>query len=386
MVRTVAAVFLPGVFATESVLMQSQASSEGSLALESANDHMLEALHSGSSRVQKMQQSTQAMEQQYKALLENIVRSQSMNDPKTGDPWLPSEEFFEVVGKQFTALKDELKQEKVDNEKILADAHTMVSNCNTKRRSDFSNATHGVLAVQGKMQGARDTHKDCRNSEDSAIVDMEGKCKAFDDLGSKCDANQDWYAQYNDASIAVNADNSLKAVVDAAVLCKSSLDTVTTTAADCDEKQRLFKNAFCKYETDLSRTCTSHGTCYTDGVNNLQASTASVQALEKEQKTIWRMVGKVDCYLTALLAAKPGQMPTQATIDSCTGASIDDSVLTITYTDPEERDACMTHPDLNGDLANADYRPGKGNWYTTETQVKSGDLTKHDKLNADSHC
>lgn len=389
MVRTAAVLFLPSVLATESVLMQSQASSEGALALESANEHMMVALHSGSSRVQKMQQSTKAMEDQYRSLLENIVKSQSMTDPATGTPWLPSTEFFNTVGQQFTALKDELKQEKADNEKILQEAHDEVKSCNTKRRDAFSNATHGVLEMQSKMQGARDTHKDCRNSEDAAITDMEGKCKAFDDLGSKCDANQDWYAQYNDASIAVSSDtiqNSLKAVVDNAVLCKSGVDTATETANDCDNKQKLFKNAFCKYEGDLSRTCNTHGVCYTNEVANLGTTTSSVQALEKEQKTIWRMVGKVECYLHALLAAGPGTMPTQDTINGCVSEQPDDSALTIVYTEAEARDPCMEHPDLNGDLANDNYRPGKGNWYTTETQVKSGDLTKHDKLNADSHC
>lgn len=312
-----------------------------------------------------------------------------MTDPATGSPWLPSEEFFDTVGKQFTALKDELTQEKADNEKILAEAHAELESCNTKREEAFHNATHGVLEMQSKMQGARNTHKACREAEDGAILDMEGKCQAFNDLGSKCDANQDWYAQYNDATITVNSEtvqNTLKAVVDNAVLCKAGVDTATETANDCDNKQKLFKNAFCKYEGDLSRTCHTHNTCYTNELANLGATSSSVKALEKEQKTIWRMVGKVECYLNALLKAKPGEMPTQATIDGCTSLQPDDAALTIVYKEEEAKDECMEHPELNGDLANENYRPGKGNWYTTETQVKSGDLTKHDKLNADSHC
>lgn len=174
MVRSVIA-FLPAVLATESVLMQSQASSDGSLALESANDHMMEAMHAGSSRVEKMQQNTQAMEDQYRALLQNIVTSGSLTDPDTGKPWLPSASGLALVDSQFDALKKQLEGEKTSNQAILTAALAAITKCNTDRSTAFGSATTPgtVLALQKTSADDRSSHSSCRGQEDSEIKDME---------------------------------------------------------------------------------------------------------------------------------------------------------------------------------------------------------------------
>merc|ERR1719271_656088 len=315
---------------------------------------MLDALHAGSGRVQKMQENTKQMEDQYRALLQNIVSSGSMQNPETGKPWLPSQDFLTVVEQQFTALKDELKNEKSQNEGILAQAHQNVVDCNTARKTAFDAAGTGVVALQGAMQTARGTHSQCRKDEDVDIADMEDKCKQFDDLASKCDENQDWYAQYNEASIDAPAANTLQTVVAKATACKGSVDTVTATAAQCDADQ----------------------------TSNLATSRASVEALEKEQKTIWRMVGKVECYLSKLVAAGVNSMPTQADITSCSSKTIGDDELTITYKDPVPEDKCMDNAALNGDLASPTNRPGQQGWYDHEM----AGLTAHNKLNDNVAC
>jgi len=302
-----------------------------------------------------------------------------MNDPATGKPWLPSANFFSVVQEQFNSLKTELEAEKTQNEQILSDAHDAVVKCNTDRGTSFTDA---VVPKQGTMQSARGAHSSCRTQEDADIGDMEAKCAAFDALASKCDDNQDWYAQYNDANINADASNTLQDVVSKATACKGAVDKTTEQAGTCDTAQATFKSAFCAYEKELSQVCTAHRSCYTLQTNNLAASTTSVKALEVEQKTIWRMIGKVECYLTALNAATADNMPTQAAITTCSTTAIDDSKLTITYTDPAAEDKCMDNAALNGDLASPTNRPGAGTWYATEM----AGLTEHNKLNADSAC
>jgi hypothetical protein len=321
------------------------------------------------------------MEDQYKALLQNIVSSGSMNDPATGKPWLPSQNFFDVVEKQFQSLKDELTAEKTANEGILSDAHTAVVACNTARNTRFTEA-NGIVALQGTMQTARGTHSTCRHDEDGKIDDMESKCAAFDNLASKCDENQDWYAQYNDGSVVAEAANTLQEVVSKATACKGAVDVTTTTANQCDGDQTAFKGAFCTYEKELSKECEKHHACYVLQTNNLEASTKSVKALEIEQKTIWRMVGKVDCYLRVLMGAGVNSMPTQADIATCSAKVIDDTELDITYTAPQPEDKCMDNAALNGDLASPTNRPGAGSWFTTEM----AGLTAHNKLNDDAPC
>jgi len=294
---------------------------------------------------------------------------------------LPSQNFFDVVKKQFDSLKDELLSEKSANEGILADAHAAVVACNTARNTRFTEGG-GVLALQGSMQSARGTHKTCRTDEDGKIDDMEAKCAAFDALASKCDENQDWYAQYNDGGIEAPASNTLQEVVTKATACKGSVDSTTAVANQCDADQTTFKTAFCTYERELSKACATHASCYTLQTGNLAASRKSVEALEVEQKTIWRMVGKVECYLTALMGATVDNMPTQAAITTCSQKVIDDSALTITYKDPAPEDKCMDNDSLGGDLGSPTNRPGAGSWFATEMNG----LTAHNKLNDDAAC
>jgi len=359
--------------------MQSQA--DGTLAMLGMNDQLSGVLHAGSGRVQKMQENTQQMEDQYRGLLQNIISSGSMSNPETGKPWLPSVEFLDIVQAQFTALKDELKTEKGQNEEILRQAHQNVVDCNGNRLIAFDAATTGVLALQGLMQGARKTHASCRIGEDGDITDMEAKCKAFDDLSSKCDENQDWYAQYNDKTISTGADNTLGQVVTRATDCKRSVDTVTATAAQCDGDQTAFKTSFCAYQHKLSDVCRTHAACYTDQTRNLDTTNTSVVALEQEQKTIWRMVGKVECYLTALVGAG-ASMPTQATITTCSGTPIDDDALTIVYRKAVAEDACMDNGALHDDLASPTNRPGFQPWFDYEMER----LKTHGKLNENVPC
>jgi len=374
-------------FASESgVLMQSQSNSDGALAMLGMNEQFVGVLQNGAGRVQKMQQTTAAMEDQYKTLLQNIVNSGSLSDPKTGTPYLPAESFLKAVESQFNTMRETLKTERDDNQQILGEAHNAVVKCNTDRNLAFTtdiNGNLGVVKLLGTMTNARGEHKSCRNTEDGKIDDMEAKCAAFDALADKCSPDQDWYAGYSDAS---GGEGTLREVVSKATACKVAVEDTTATANECDGLQTDFKDAFCNYEARLSAVCHTHDECYTLQTSNLEGTRASVKALEKEQKTIWRLLGKVTCYLDALLAASFDNMPTQTTINNCNAAPIGDDVLNIEYKVEAAADACHTHASLGGETANSNYRPGKGNWYEVETTQKSGDLTLHNKLNADSQC
>jgi len=351
---------------------------------QTQSDHILDVLHTGSGRVQKMQQNTQAMEEQYKALLQNIVSSGSMSDPETGKPWLPSENFFKVVREQFKNLKDELKAEKDQNEGLLSNAHQAVQNCSDARSASFSAAGTGVIALQGAMQAARTSHRTCRLDENGKIATMEDECGKFDNIQSKCSDNQDWYAAFDENSIAVASEsNTLQSVVTQAGVCVVAVDAETTKANECDGLQTAFHSSFCKYEKDLSAVCKKYNDCYDLQKSNLLTTRASVEALEGEQKTIWRMVGKVECYLQVLTDATADHMPTQADITGCTQLQPDDSELNIGYKTVIEKEECMKNAALNNDLASETHRPGAGTWYNDEFDA---DMQLHEKLNADQGC
>lgn len=350
------------------------------------NDQFVGVMQSGSGRVQKMQKNMNAMEDQYKSLIQDIISSKSLNDPATGTPWIPSADFLTTIEQQFKTLKQELNNEATDNRGLLDDAHAAIVQCNTQRNTDFT-ADKGTLALQAKMQAARIVHSDCRGTEDTQIGDMESKCQAFDELGAKCHDNQDWYAQYNKPEIDITTpeapDNTLREVVEKATACKGAVDTVTATSATCDDNQRTFRNDFCAFAKNMETVCTTHKACYDAQVENLGVTTTSVKALEVEQKTIFRMVGKVECYLNVLLNADT-KMPDESDITHCSSTPIDDSELDIDTKDPVPMDKCRDHADLKEDYGNKDHKPAVGTWYDDE-MVKTG-LNTHGKLNDDEAC
>lgn len=327
-----------------------------------------------------MKKNTENMEAQYQGLLQKIIKTGSLNDPDTGKPFVPDKTVLETIQTTFNDLRSQLEGEKDTNQGILTAAKEAVNECNSDRATAFSSS---VVPKKDVMVGARGTHSTCRGTEDEQITDMESKCQIFQDKKTKCSENQDWYVQYNEASdLGADEQNDLKDVVDAAVDCKASVGTLKTTALDCDAKQSTFVTTYCTYELDLSTTCATHKKCYDDETKDYAVTKGSVEKLEEEQKTILRMVKKVDCYFNKLIAAQEGSMPKQSDIDFCMNSKPTDSELDISYVDPDPEDACLNHPDLSGEHALPTYRPGQGTWYT----VEMAGLTAHGKLNADTGC
>lgn len=389
----------------ESALMQTQTQS----------DHILDALHSGSNRVKKMQDNTKAMESQYKALLQNIVDSGSLTDPKTGTPWLPQQEFLNTVKSQFADLVTELEFERDTNQGLLNNSHDELTKTNTDMGAGISKITHGAKnATHGSfpaMRDARDTHKTCREWEDKNITDMELQCQEFDNLTTKCHDHQDWYAAYDDDTIA-NVDgqeNLLSTLVEQAEECRVAVDRVDKKSVECDNAQKTFKNKYCTYSRDLSTLCNMHSKDYQARMKDLKQTNKSIAELEVEQKTIFRMVQRVQCYITKLLGAKVDDMPDQTDIEFCINLKPDDGNLTIRYDVPDAQDECWQHADFSAENPNSnaqrdkptdptacsecssgsescpcetDYEPGKGDWYDTEM----AGLKEHEKLNADENC
>lgn len=351
---------------------------------QSQSDHILDVLHTGSGRVQKMQQNTQAMVDQYQALLQNIVSSGSLQDPKTGTPFLPSNDFLSAVKKQFDLLKEDLKEERDTNQDIITNALGHINNCSSARETSFV----GVLQLAGTMRTLRDTHETCRTGENTAIASMEDECKKFDAISDKCSDNQDWYAAFDDPSIKVEEHgNTLASVTSQAVVCADKVDAATTKAQECDQAQGNFKDGYCAYEKSLTEVCKTYNECYDSQKENYETSKASVDSLEKEQKTIWAMVGKVECYLQVMTDAVVTNMPTQADITGCQQLQPDTSKLTIDYGTVPNKDKCATNSALGSDprdLASPQLRPGLASWFDGEF---SGDTFQlHDKMGENTAC
>lgn len=332
----------------------------------------------GSSKTSRMQATTEAMEDQWKGLLVKIVNSGSLNDPATGNPWMPSKSLIlDPVETAVGEMEQQLKDEKGLNSDIMKNHADNIRACIAARDTALDGEVKGLKQT---MQSARGTHSTCRTAEDGAITTMEANCGHFEGL-QKCGFEQDWFAQYSETGTGGLAD-----VVDAAVTCKANIATTSGKAAECDADQSAFAGAACSYGQRVREVCATYDTCYGKQTSNWDQASTSIQKLEAEQKIIYRMLGRIRCFLNVLYdKVNNGEVPTQADIDACVGATVTDEPLDVAYdskaTTPYDC-AGAPHPAVADETAQfaAGYGPGDSSWYSAEF----GTMTEHGKLNPET--
>lgn len=297
-----------------------------------------------------------------------------------------------LVRQQFDGVESELINQQKLNQGILDSHDQNVKDCNVARATAFA-GEDGVKALKETMQGARTTHGQCREQEDKDIESMETECGAFQEM-QKCDIpDQNWYASSTNSK-AGDYKNSLQTVISQAKTCRTKVNKVSTQAAQCDADQDKFTAAFCAYEAKLTATCSELDTCYATAKANKAQADTSIAKLEEEQKTMWRMVQRVHCYLDLLFNVRStqgtAQMPEQKDIDKCNALTGDelkrkDSEIDLAYEAADEKDLCETHED-NKDglftLASPDYEPGTMAWYKGELERYEA----HGKLKENTAC
>jgi hypothetical protein len=349
---------------------------------EKASDLELSA-SLGLSRTSRMQQSTMAMESQWRGLLENIVKSGSWDDPATGTPWLPNKTaVLNPVRDVIENMEEELEDQMKLNTDIMGNHTQQIIDCIVSRNGKLTGA---VTTKKNTMIANRFAHADCRINKDTGenaqIVTMESDCKAFKDT-QKCNDDQNWFAAYVEGN---EEDNSLYKLVEKAVACKDGVASVTTKSQTCDEGQITFQESWCAYKSELDGTCSEFTTCYERETGHWNQANSSIAKLEAEQKTIFRMLGRIRCYLDLLFRAVDQKvMPIQNDIETCKVSPIDDSKtlkeqdFKVTYgdiTDPEYE--CYHHPSVVDENVTSPV-PGDQAWFDREY---NSTLKDHDKLN-----
>lgn len=362
MVRIIAPVLFVQTLAEES-LMQASA-------------HELEMLNvNGATRTSRMQASTKQMEDQYKAILDQVVNSGSWNDPKTGNPWVPNRaSVLDPVDKVIGEMEDELVGQQELNTGIM-NKHTQdIAACNSVRDA----AVAAIVANEKKaMTDARGAHAGCRSAEDDAIISMESVCEKFAKL-DKCNHEQDWFAAVKEGK---SGQGTLQAAIDQAVSCKSHIAATTAKANECDGSQDSFRDAFCSYASDLTDACTTHENCYSTTTGNWDQAQGTIDKLEKEQKIIYRMLGRIRCYLKLLLrSAEGGTTPVQQDIADCQGATVTDEPLNVEYGAKADAGKCYDAAGVVDE--SVDNRPGSEAWYNAEFSS----MTAHGKLQPNTNC
>lgn len=356
--------FLATAFAEES-LMQFEKAGE-------LNVDLAKGQYSG------MFHSAQDLTNSYKALLTKIMQN-GATDPVTGETYVPPLTILDKVRSQFTDVEGQLEEQQRLNQGILDTHEQSIRDCNANMESAFTRGD-GVVARMEAMQSARTAHGTCRDSEDVAISEMEDECDKFKNLDRCKIEDQNWYAVSNENG---GYRNSLDDVIAQGTTCRTKVGVVSTLAPQCDTKQATFQTAFCKYEDLLTATCSALDNCYATNTGNKAKADSSIKKLEEEQKTMYRMVQKVHCYLDALFAfAKDGKNPVQAQIDACELLTPSDKTLDITYEVAADKVPCADDSRVKGEPATDDYGPGADDWYTNEMS----DYELHGKLTPVEAC
>lgn len=361
------------------VLIVKSVAENSLMQFEKASD--LDVAHmQGASHTSRLLQSGRAMEDQWKGLLQQIVDSGSWTDPKTGKPWVPNKaDILLPVQTAIDNMETELDGQKGMNDDIMRDHAKHIEKCNNDLESDLSGIASTELSESRSKEGA---HADCRSAEDTAISGMETKCEVFDGLSKQsCAKEQDWYAGYAEGDEGAG---SLKEVVVAAQNCKGAVATTSAKAAECDGKQDEFKAAWCSYKTALDDTCTRYDDCYALSTGNYDQAKESITKLETEQKTIFRMLGRIRCYLNLLFQkANDGKdyVPTQSDITTCEDTPItNDDKLDVDFKSKAAEQKCKDDSRVKDEpVENA---PGSSDWFT----AKFAGMTNHEKLNDNAVC
>jgi hypothetical protein len=314
-----------------------------------------------------MRESTKQMEDQYKSLVQNIVASGSWDNPATGKPWVPKKDFLDPVDDVIQQMEDQLTGQKDENSGIM-DTHTQaIVTCNSNLDSSIANAISGLKQT---MVNDRGTHSACRTNEDTEIDDMELKCNAFHNA-DRCDVKhqQDWYSAA--AGAGAGGAGTLKDVIHKAKGCRTSIATLESRANTCDNFQTNFQASWCAYASALDDACETHNSCYTTNKNNWNLAQGTITQLESEQKIVYRMLGRIRCYLRLLFRKSNNEgTPTQADIAACQDATVTDTPLDVTYGQIAAPAKCADADAVKDEPTSP--TPDTDAWYTREYSKERG--------------
>lgn len=339
------------------------------------------------SRTSGMQKSSQDMENEYKALLKHVVDSGSWADPVTGSPFVPNASYLTPIETVVREMEEELEGQKDFNTEIMGNHTSDIIQCNSDRDALLRGT---VTTLKGEMKEARITHSQCRVAENRTITTMENHCTAFDDV-KKCVLGKDyaWFAAIEENPEKGGTD-TLKDTIQLANQCRTGIRSTSDKAQECDGDQDDFKSKYCLYQSTLTETCSNHTTCFNTATGNWNLAESSIKKLEEEQKSIYRMLRRIRCYLKLLMGASDGSIPpAQLDLDKCAAVErITDAPLDVSYGSKAEVGKCMgdsaeEYNDLVKDELVIDS-PGDESWYNREFVNKGMDT--HTKLQENLEC
>lgn len=294
-----------------------------------------------------------ALEKTYRQLLENVIANP--NDQQ----YAPNSTAMQIANAQFTFLENDLLTQKGENQELIDHANEQVKKCNSNATSFFDAPDTGINALLGKANKARTVHTHCRVEETKKINTYTASKADFDKQNTDgCTKEQDWWASTDTGK------GSFQALVVAGKTAHDDKNEKEAQEAQCDKDQSSFEEAFCKYATLLDATCAHFTTCYEAKKESREDIEITVRELETSQKLVWKMVQKIQCYISKIEKAIT-ETPTPEDLKQCTDMIPTAGDLDITYTPMDPPMTCDTNPAAN--------KPGSAGWLTQEFSADTFD-------------
>lgn len=323
------------------VLIAAAAAEDGEAMLQvgkvGKHAHALAQTHS-TARASRQQQALQ-MESNFEKLAAEAVR--------TGDTPSLDTDARKAVNSALDTLEHELENEKTANDALMVGANARCSACNTDREGAF---TSKVDPMKSSLEEARNSHAECRATEDPNCGDEKTRCDDQDDF-ARTAHNARPQCVCDEVDI-VNA-GTQKVCLEKAVTwgeeyntalgnkiarCDQAKQAVEEVAQVCDKKQQTFEMAVCNYKVELTMTCETHGSCYAEALTNRETVMTELKLKEASEKIMWKSCKKVRCYLDMLDATKVNQ----ADFDECKRQEADTAHLDVVYPDAPAKEDCDT--------------------------------------------
>lgn len=289
-------------------------------------------------RAETPEMRAEALVQTYEDMVRDVIHR--------GPDALPTDAVLDPAINQFETLKVELKADRSTQQETVNDANADLGACNERLTTSRDTADTGVNALKSSADAARNTHKECRVSENTLAADRDGKCGAFSTSasGHQC-GSEDWLSANGDGLVA------------AAKACVASKGGIVDTEQQCDHDQQAFEGKFCAYASALSSACEAYTECWADNVERRTSAYDNAKELEESHKRIWVAYEKAVCFLTLLKDAR-GDDLTEDKLQACIARVPNTSELDMTYPGAPSAQTC--------DTSSIDNVPGEDAWRADE--------------------
>jgi len=128
-------------------------------------------------------------------------------------------------------------------------------------------------------------------------------------------------------------------------LCNNSRALVDANCETCNEKQRIYEQAFCSYRQGLHATCREYQGCYVMNEEEYNDLVEKVLYNADSRKIDWKAIHKIECYINVLISQDKNEVRAKDLLN-CEAGNLN-TIASILTGFNETNYLSMIQPDIN---------------------------------------